>query len=344
MKTTLHILLLGTTALAVPLAPVRADPTAEVPAHQPAAAECDRLAADPADPTRPADVPGVALEDLDLLPALGACIAAVEEDPTDVLSRSHLGRVLYAAGAASLAAEQLDIAAAAGHAGSQYHLAASLDWMQYEDPALIDALIEDSAAGGYAPAAQLIGADAGSSALPIDPAAFEVPQIIAALVDGDAAGVMAYRSGLPFEESGLPMGLVHYFRGFSDQLSGVFRCPTLLPVGLDTGIEHVIANRTWQPSTIGRIALELPQIFGDSLQAAEDLVEGADRGPSADDIAGPLTELLALKGEIAALKAELEKKGRKDAELFFEATQCAGPEAETLVEIADRLIRTFEEE
>jgi len=83
-------LLLG---LALTVLPLSA-PSAQTP---PATAACDALAANPADRSRPPDVPGVAYDELDPARAIPACEAAVEQRPRDARYQYQLGRALIKA-------------------------------------------------------------------------------------------------------------------------------------------------------------------------------------------------------------------------------------------------------
>jgi uncharacterized caspase-like protein/TPR repeat protein len=100
--------------------------TAAVPPAegQPAEAEtaiaaCDRLAAAPSDPSRPAGVVGIDFNDIDAAKAMPACRAALAAAPDNPRLLFELGRVEMKAGGADEEALSLfRKAAAAGHAGA----------------------------------------------------------------------------------------------------------------------------------------------------------------------------------------------------------------------------------
>jgi TPR repeat protein len=83
-----------------------------------AGADCDRLAADPNDPTRPADVAGVAITKINVDEAQPPCEMAAELVPDDARRVYQLGRVYYASGAFDKAFSTLNSAAAMGSPGA----------------------------------------------------------------------------------------------------------------------------------------------------------------------------------------------------------------------------------
>ncbi|HMO28895.1 hypothetical protein [Enterovirga sp.] len=69
---------------------------------QPAAAQvagCDRLAASPLDTTRPAGVPGVGFDVVDVARAVPRCMQALKERPKDPRIKYQLARALAKSGA-----------------------------------------------------------------------------------------------------------------------------------------------------------------------------------------------------------------------------------------------------
>ncbi|WP_019959563.1 SEL1-like repeat protein [Woodsholea maritima] len=124
--------------------------------------ECDVLAADPNDPTKRAE--GVHFQGNDDLDfelferGIDACIAAVEDDPTDTHSLYQLGRILWYAGEQDEAAPYINAASEAGYA-SAIHYQAELLLSTSEDPdVFVEALelFERSADAGYQPARQMV--------------------------------------------------------------------------------------------------------------------------------------------------------------------------------------------
>lgn len=115
---------------------------------------CDRLAADSADPQRLAA--GIDFEKADIASfnfdeALDACIAAVENDPTDTRQQFQLGRLLWFMGDQELARDYIELAAGKGYAAATY-LRAEMLLATSDDPdAFIDALNLYKASGkaGY---------------------------------------------------------------------------------------------------------------------------------------------------------------------------------------------------
>jgi TPR repeat protein len=88
-----------------------------------AVATCDRLAASPIDPEKPADVAGVEFEQLLATPALAACRAALAAEPNNPRLAFELGRVeMKAGGLDDDALALFRKAAALGHAGAMNSL------------------------------------------------------------------------------------------------------------------------------------------------------------------------------------------------------------------------------
>jgi hypothetical protein len=85
--------------------------------------ECDMLAAHPNDPNKSPKVRGVSDEEIDGDKAAEACTVAFAESDEPRI-KFQLGRAFFALGQHDLAADQLQEAADAGHAGAKYYLAA----------------------------------------------------------------------------------------------------------------------------------------------------------------------------------------------------------------------------
>jgi TPR repeat protein len=88
-----------------------------------ASVACDRLAAGPADQTRPAGVPGVPTHRIDAAPAQAACAAAHRAAPEEPRFAYQLGRVYERRGDDAEAARLWGLAAERGHAAAQVDLA-----------------------------------------------------------------------------------------------------------------------------------------------------------------------------------------------------------------------------
>lgn len=86
---------------------------AAVQAESPGEA-CDRLAAHPGDPTRPANIKGVATGAIDTKAALAACTAAVAADPGNARYHLQLGRTFYDMNSYEKAFHEFEIASKAG--------------------------------------------------------------------------------------------------------------------------------------------------------------------------------------------------------------------------------------
>jgi TPR repeat protein len=87
-----------------------------------AGADCDRLAAEPHDPTRPADVEGVPLDRIDVAAAQEVCELAAQLYPDDSRRLYQLGRVHYAAGSLDEALASFNAAAEMGSPGAHLGL------------------------------------------------------------------------------------------------------------------------------------------------------------------------------------------------------------------------------
>lgn len=120
-----------------------------------AAALCDKLAAHPDDPTKPAGVAGVpddkfaSAEAIDA--AVDACLEAIEAAPQEPRFRFELGRLLLLSGLHNEAREQLQDAAAKGSAAACFYLV-QLD----DDYDHAHALLEKARDGGFKPAAEAL--------------------------------------------------------------------------------------------------------------------------------------------------------------------------------------------
>jgi hypothetical protein len=118
-------------------------------------ARADQLAAHPADPSKPKDVPGVSDEQLqsgDIIEkAAAACMDAVEKNPDESRCQFELGRVLVLGGLTDDGREQLEAAASKGHGGAYFYLA------QLEDDLdKVSELLEKAKSAGFKPAADML--------------------------------------------------------------------------------------------------------------------------------------------------------------------------------------------
>jgi TPR repeat protein len=134
-----------------------AQPAAKPPAAARAAPTCDRLAAHPNDPKKPASVAGVA--DAAILPAaIEACAREVQASPQSARLKFQLGRALWAAKKydealeAFLQAEDMDYAAAAYYLGLAYEQG-RIEGEKADLAAAAD-LYMIAAAEGFAPAVE----------------------------------------------------------------------------------------------------------------------------------------------------------------------------------------------
>ena len=115
----------------------------------------DRLAAHPADPSKPKDVAGVSDEQLQsgdaIEQAATACMDAVEKNPDEPRCRFELGRVLVLGGLIDEGREQLEAAATKGHGGAYFYLA------QLEDDLdEVNDLLQKASSAGFKPAADML--------------------------------------------------------------------------------------------------------------------------------------------------------------------------------------------
>ena len=91
---------------------------AQALATEPPAATCDRLASSPFDSSRPTNLAGVEISDLDPAAAIPACRAALAADPANPRLTFELGRALAKQGGSEEAIALYRKAAAGGHAGA----------------------------------------------------------------------------------------------------------------------------------------------------------------------------------------------------------------------------------
>jgi TPR repeat protein len=84
--------------------------------------DCDRLAANPADPQRPRSIAGVRINHIDIVPALTACDAAMRQFPDVARFAYQAGRIAASQKDYLLARQLYEKAAAAGEAGSMNNL------------------------------------------------------------------------------------------------------------------------------------------------------------------------------------------------------------------------------
>ncbi|MFD2644454.1 hypothetical protein [Pseudomonas japonica] len=116
---------------------------------------CDRVAADSHDPQKLAagiDFETADIAGFDVDEALDACIAAVENDPSDTRQQFQLGRLLWFTGDQESARDYIELAASKGYAAAVY-LRAEMLLATSDDPdAFVDALNLYKASGeaGYA--------------------------------------------------------------------------------------------------------------------------------------------------------------------------------------------------
>jgi tetratricopeptide (TPR) repeat protein len=146
--------------------PVAAPPASPLP--QPAAAiaspdieACDRAAAAPADPEKPANIPGVTYKEVDSSAAIRACRKAVEIAGAPRRVLFQLGRAIRISGNTADALTYLRKAVELGHAGAMYDLAGILRHGApgaKRDPGLAMALYERAAATGLNEALVQLGA------------------------------------------------------------------------------------------------------------------------------------------------------------------------------------------
>ena len=198
-------------------------------------AECDRLAADSDDPTKPADIPGVKVPaDIDVDKAVPACEAAHRLVPGDARITFQLGRAYQAGGREDEAARLYAEAADAGQAVAQYELAlAYYDGRGVEEsPEKAVELLQKSAAAGNGFAKYFVGIEKvngtyvpqdypGAYQLFGEAAAFGVPEAFVELgkMEYSGQGVpenypKAYEYYRQAAERDVPGG--HFYVGFMD--------------------------------------------------------------------------------------------------------------------------------
>ncbi|MCE7026942.1 tetratricopeptide repeat protein [Jiella avicenniae] len=284
------------------------DPAAPRPGAATASvlAECDRLAADSDDPTKPAEIAGVkAPADIDVTKAVPACEAAHRLAPGDARVTFQLGRSYQAAGRDDEAARLYREAAEAGQAVAQYELALAF----YDgrgvapDPRQAVDWLEKSSGQGNGFARYFLGIEkvngttipqdyAEAYALFQDAAAFGVPEALVELgkmaysgqgVDEDYAKAFDfYRQAA---EKDVPGG--HFYVGFMDAFG--IGAPGATPLdaakSMMTGLSQGYADAEELIVTGGGKIFETPvrQAIQDYLRA-----EGVYRGRS-DGVFGPAT-------------------------------------------------------
>ena len=269
-------------------------------------AECDRLAADSDDPSKPAEVAGVkAPGDIDVTKALPACEAAHRLAPGDARMTFQLGRSYQAAGRDDDAARLYREAAEAGQSVAQYELAlAFYDGRGVtQDPRQAVDWLEKSSGQGNGFAKYFLGIEkvngttipqdyAAAYALFEDAAAFGVPEALVELgkltyggqgVPEDYGKAFAfYRQAA---EKDVPGG--HFYVGFMDAF-GIGE-PGATPLdaakSMMTGLAQGYADAEELIVTGSGKIFETPirQAIQDYLRA-----EGVYRGRS-DGVFGPAT-------------------------------------------------------
>lgn len=216
------------------------------------AAQCHLLAADPDDPMRDRSFSGV--PDGALEPgAVEACRAAVAESPSDPVLNYQLARALLEQGAVDEARNPLTLAAEAGEPGALYLYALVLQEQGGGTADDVGAILDRSREGGYAPAAEarealrnLANQEAGGA--PADYSRFERPDIIEALVAGNADYLRNVKIGIVGEDLAGPMGFIKYYEGFSGALTNPYICPVLLPAGAGELMTVRLMNRVFNQS------------------------------------------------------------------------------------------------
>lgn len=290
----------------------------------PAVDRCDALAADPADASRPAYVPGVDLDGIDGSAAVAACIAAVIADP-DVPRLFHqAGRAYLANGEIEPALEAFATAADLGYAAAMFELGATLVEMGLHDDPEVIGLIEAAAAAGHVPALDLLGMATTS----LDYAVFERPEIIQALVSGDVDVILDSRADVIGDRFGLSHGLALYLRAFDQKLSQPWYCPGLLPVGLDRALTLQLAGEIASRDTWNEAIRGLGAVFEHSFEESQFI-----REPLANARRG-----IQAFADIDAATREMTQKGERDAILLHQETQCEGPEVQALGRTVEILI------
>ena len=129
------------------------------PERSPFVAACDAAAADPADPTLPAGMRGVALGDLDLETGARACALAFKSFPTFARSAYNLGRVEMARGEIEAGIEAMSVAATENHPLAAMTVAQLYERGVLPDRGVADAVpfYELAAAAGVAEAQLALG-------------------------------------------------------------------------------------------------------------------------------------------------------------------------------------------
>lgn len=84
--------------------------------------ECDRLSAHPFDPGRPPEIAGVPIEDLDPVPAIAACAAALDRAPGHPRLQFQLARGLFNAGRFDEALRFVRLSAEQGYAAAERNI------------------------------------------------------------------------------------------------------------------------------------------------------------------------------------------------------------------------------
>ena len=212
------------------------------------AQRCHELAADPDDPMKDAAVAGVMTGDLPP-ESIEACREAVSRAPDDPVLNYQLGRALLEFGHIDEAQAPLARAANAGEPGALYLYGLLL--MEYGGGAVEDVVdaLSRSQAEGYEPAALALEDFAADELQeepqdqPPDYSAFERPDIIRALVEGDMSFLTNVQVGVLLESIGGPMGFLKYFEGMQGALASPIVCPTLLPAGAGPLLASRYANR-----------------------------------------------------------------------------------------------------
>ena len=192
-------------------------PTSSARGAASAVADCDRLAGLPRDPGLTPGVAGVDFQDIDPVPALAACRAAIAEQADDPRVAFELGRAISKSGGSDADALALyRKAAAAGHAGAMHNLGIAYETGKGVDRNLATALdwFRKSANGGDTAAMVRMGfAYKNGEGVPLD--YVQALQWFRKAADGGAAAGMtdvglAYQSGRGVAKN--PIEAVAWFR------------------------------------------------------------------------------------------------------------------------------------